>query len=521
LPRQPNVASVRQVADKQLKNEHKGWYDQVPLYDHFMVPSQQAVSQLRLDGKGALSQQLARALKTEILEGKHAPGAQMPATRTLATALRLSRNTVLTAYEMLSAEQLVVSRPGSGTRVTGATAAPKSRAARSSIVAQSRYSARARQLGAKTLGGGNPALRLDLQYGSPLVRPELFASWRRKQVAAAPRVGPRYPASQGLHSLRCAIVDYLLRRRGVECGPEDVIIVSGTQQALTLVARVIVDEGQSVVLEDPCYENARDALEAHGAKLVSVRVDSAGLVTDELPARPPRLIHVTPSHQFPSGAVMSLERRIQLLNYAAAHQCWIFEDDYDGELHYDQRPLAALRSLDVSKRVIYSGTFSKTLFPGLRLGYMVCPQALRNDLWRAKDLDDSGCSAIEQIALSSFLESRQYEKHLRKSLVELRKRRRVLLKGLSRHLGDQLRVDASHGGMHVVAWFRDLSYPDLTRLIALAAQKGLGLYPIHHYYQARPANPGLMLGFAGLTSHQLTNAIDLLGRCVHEISRAR
>jgi GntR family transcriptional regulator/MocR family aminotransferase len=486
-----------------------------------MVPSEQSVSQLRLDGKGALFQQLARALKTEILEGRHAPGSQMPATRTLATTLRLSRNTVLTAYEMLSAEQLVVSRPGSGTRVTGATATPKSRVTRSAIVAQSRYSARTRLLAAKTLGGGNPALRLDMQYGSPLVRPELFAAWRRKQVAAAPRVGPRYPPCEGLHSLRCAIVDYLLRRRGVECGPDDVIIVSGTQQGLSLVARVLVDEGQSVVIEDPYYESARHALLAHGARLVSVRVDSAGLVTDELPARPPRLIHVTPSHQFPSGAVMSLERRIQLLNYAATHRCWIFEDDYDGELHYDQRPLAALSSLDVSKRVIYSGTFSKTLFPGLRLGYMVCPQSLRSDLSRAKDLDDRGCSAIEQIALASFLESRQYEKHLRKSMIELRKRRRALLKGLARHLNDQLRIDASHGGMHVVAWFRTLSYTEVARLISHAAQRGLGLYPIHHYYQVRPAHPGLMLGFAGLTPNQLTSATDLLGRCVREISRAR
>jgi GntR family transcriptional regulator / MocR family aminotransferase len=240
-------------------------------------------------------------------------------------------------------------------------------------------------------------------------------------------------------------------------------------------------------------------------------------VTAELPARAPRLIYVTPSHQFPSGAVLSLQRRIELLKYASVNGCWVFEDDYDGEYHYDSRPLPALRSLDVAERVIYAGSFSKTLFPGLRLGYIVCPPALRDDLYMAKALDDLGCSSIEQAALATFLESRQYEKHLRKSLNELRIRRQALLDALSRHLGEFVDVSPSTGGVHLVVWFRQLSYAKLRRLIDYALQRGLGLYPIHPYYHKAPAIPGLMMGFAGLPPVQLNAAAALLASCLKDV----
>jgi GntR family transcriptional regulator/MocR family aminotransferase len=248
-----------------------------------------------------------------------------------------------------------------------------------------------------------------------------------------------------------------------------------------------------------------------------VRVDGEGLVTAELPARAPRLIYVTASHQFPSGAVLSLQRRIELLGYAAANNCWVFEDDYDGEYHYDNRRLPALRSLDVAERVIYAGSFSKTLFPGLRLGYLVCPPPLRNDLIRVKSLDDLGCSSMEQAALATFLESRQYEKHLRRSLTELRLRRDALLEALSRHLGTNIEISASAGGAHVVVWFRQLNYKTLRRLIEQALERGLGLYPIHPFYQTPPAMPGLMIGFGGLSPAQLNTAVALLAACLKEV----
>ena len=471
---------------------------------------------LQLDGRGPLSEQLARALKAGILEGRYAAGGWLPPTRTLATTLGLSRNTVLAAYELLGAEELAIAHPGVGTRVTSVTAYRKNVRPGKACAPQSRYSARARELGRITLGGGKEGKRYDLQYGSPRVRPQLFVSWRRKQIAAATRASTVYPAAEGLAALRSAIADYLLRRRGVKCTGDDVIVVGGTQQALTLTARLLVDEGQEVVIEDPHYQYAQHALFAHGAQLSPVRVDVDGLVTGELPSSPPRLIVVTPAHQFPSGVVMSLDRRVALLNYAAKHGCWVFEDDYDGELHYESRPIPALRSLDIAERVIYSGTFSKTLFPGLRLGYVVCPPALHQDMCTAKACDDIGCSSIEQTALATFLSSRLYEKHLRKSLIELRSRRQAVLTGIARYLGPHIERTTSNGGMHVVAWFRELSYADFDRLLARAAARSIGVYPIHPYYKKRPPRPGLMLGFAGLAPGQLMTAMALLGECLRE-----
>ena len=475
---------------------------------------------IRLDGEGALFEQLARALKKEILTGRFARGSLLPATRTLATAMGVSRNTAIAAYELLCAEQLTVAHPGTGTRVSDVKAPIATVTKEVPSEPQSRYSTRARLLAPIALAGGRAGWKYDLQYGAPLVRPKVFASWRRKQVAAAMRMGPLYPPADGLLTLRRAVAGYLLRRRGVSCAADNIIIVGGTQQAVTLSARVVLNEGDSVLLEDPHYQYARHALLAHGARVHGVPVDSEGMLVAALPKRPPRLIYVTPSHQFPSGVTMSLARRLALLSYAAKHECWIFEDDYDGEFHYEGRPLPALRSLDVNERVIYTGSFSKTLFPGLRLGYVVCPMALHRDFYRAKQLDDLGCPAIEQTALAAFLESRQYDKHLRESLVELRLRRNALLEGIELNLGDRVQIAASSGGMHVVVWFHELNWSAFARLLKHAAGRGLGLHPIHPFYQNRPSEPGLMLGYAGLSPEAIRTAIALLGRCLTELESA-
>jgi GntR family transcriptional regulator / MocR family aminotransferase len=472
---------------------------------------------IKLDGEGALYEQLTRALKNEILVGRFAAGSVLPATRTLAKTLGVSRNTAIAAYELLCAEQLAVAQPGFGTRVGDVKPPPASRAAPRFSEPQSRYSARARLLEPIALAGGRSSLKYDLQYGAPMVRPKVFASWRRKEAAASARVGPHYPQAEGLVALRRAIAGHLLRRRGVSCAPEDVVIVGGTQQALTLTARVVLDEGQSALLEDPHYQYTRHALLAHGARVLSVPVDSEGIITAALPKRPPRLIYVTPSHQFPSGVTMSLARRLELLSYAAKCDCWIFEDDYDGEFHYEGRPLPALRSLDVNGRVIYTGTFSKTLFPGLRLGYVVSPASLRQDFYRAKQLDDLGCSVIDQIALATFLESRQYDKHLRQSLVELCLRRKTLLDGIALHLGNRVQVAASSGGMHIVIWFHELKWTAFDRVLEQAARQGLGLHPIHPFYERRPPKPGLMLGYAGLQPDAIRTATMILGQIIRDV----
>src|SRR3984885_5521523 len=469
---------------------------------------------LALDKKGTLYDQIARALKLEILEGRIAAGSKLPSTRTLATALGVARKSVLQAYELLCAEELAIARGGSGTRV--AKVSPATRApARTRVVPLSRYATRARALPPITLAGSRVAdrPRYNMVYGEPLIDTALFHSWRRKLSAAALRAGPTYPAAGGYLPLRRAIADYLARRRGVLCNAADILIVAGTQQALAIVARVVLDPDDRVVVEDPHYQLALHSLLAYGAQVVSGRTDDEGLVVRELPQRRTRLVFVTPSHQFPSGVVMTLKRRLELLKWAARTASWIFEDDYDTEFHAGGRPIPALRSLDLADRVLYVGSFSKTLFPALRLGYIVCPAALRDALYKAKLLDDLGSPSVEQAALATFIQSRQYEKHLRKSVRELINRRRTVVEALQR-LASHIEIGPHQAGMHLVIWFRHLDFEDLDAFIERAKSLGLGLHPIHPYYRNRPARPGLLIGYAGLSVSQLKIAVELFARCL-------
>ena len=439
----------------------------------------------------------------------------MPATRVLAATLELSRNTVLGAYEVLRAEQLVMTQDRSGSRVVE-TARPidTGQGPRASSP-PSRYTARLRKLGPNTLGPIKAPLRYDLHYGEPLSDPRLFHAWRRKLSGAALAAGPRYPDAAGFLPLRRAIAEYLARRRGVICTADDILIVGGTQQAMTLAARVALDEGDAVAIEEPHYLFALQTLQAHGARLVRVRTDSNGMLTSELEKYQARLICVTPSHQFPSGAVLSLERRIELLGIAARQNSWILEDDYDSEFQYRSRPIAALRSLDFSGRIIYVGSFSKTLFPSLRLGYIVCPSGLRDDLYMAKRMDDLGSPVIEQAALATFMQSRQFEKHLRLTIAELDRRRTVLLEGLKLEAGDRVEIEGTHAGVHIVAWLPGMTYGQLGQLIELGIQRGLGLYPIHPHYRKPPPQPGLLLGYAGLSVDSLRQACKVFGECLN------
>ena len=471
---------------------------------------------IKFDQQGSLFEQLARASKREILEGRFKASSDLPATRKLAETLGISRNTVIAAYELLRSEQLVAAQAGYRTRVMNNTAAPAARASRTSIRAQSRLSARA-GLHSETLPGPKAALQYDLWYGDALTRPQLLASWRRKLVAASVWVGSRYPSQAiGLPSLRSAITKTLAAAAGA-CSPDDVVIVSGTQQAVCVVARTVLDEGQSAVIEEPHYRLARHTLLAHGARVTCVRVDSEGLVTSELPPRPPRLIFVTPSHQFPSGAVLSLARQSELLSYAAANDCWIFEDDYDGEFQYSDRPLPALRSLDVGERVIYSGSFSKTLFQDCASASS-CAQPVFAPI----------CAWQRSWRISGFIGGPGCPRRLfgeppiREASAQVAGRasqpppERCWMVWRETSKGKSI-SPISSSGMHLVVWFRHLSYKGLDRLVAHALEPGLGIYPIHPFYQTPPPRPGLILGFAALSPAQLQTAAALLASCLDKV----
>jgi GntR family transcriptional regulator/MocR family aminotransferase len=310
--------------------------------------------------------------------------------------------------------------------------------------------------------------------------------------------------------LRRAIADYLARRRGLICDANDIVIVSGTQQAMTLVTRVLLNEGDRAVVEDPFYQLAVQVLIAHGARISYVRTDMEGLCVGEIPDGPSRLAIVTPSHQFPSGVVMSTSRRIELLHWACKAGAWIMEDDYDSEFHGGARPLPTLRSLDMAERVIYVGTFSKTLFPGLRLGYIVAPSELLDDFVVAKRLDDVGSSVLEQMALATFMQSGLYERQLRRSVREVVVRRHALVEALRRRFRDQVEIGPHSAGMHLVLWFPNLSHERLAAGLARASAAGVSVQMLRPHCHAPPKWPGILLGYAALSATQIRSGVEVL-----------
>jgi len=475
---------------------------------------------IELDGQGPRYAQLIRALKAMILDGRLPAGARLPASRTLAREIDVSRNTVLAAYEQLQAEGFLLGRVGSGSYVAeiGSRAVSTRKAPFAALAAPlSPFARRAVAItdGSRIPGRQHAGLRYNLQYGVPLTNPALASAWRRELNRAAERAEFDYPDAQGLPLLRERICDYLARRRGVEAAPEDVLVVSGTQQAFALAARVLLDDGATVALEDPHYRGARQIFAAHGALVRGVRVDAEGLVPAALPARA-RLAVVTPSHQFPTGALLPLARRVELLAWASRSQAWLIEDDYDGEFRFGGRPLAALKSLDRDGRVLYIGSFSKTLFPALRLGYMVLPPALREAFRAAKWLEDRGSNTLEQAALAQFMAGGGFERHLRRAAQTLRVRRAAMLAGLKKHAGAAFDIVDSNAGMHVAAWLRSRSHADCERLAAHARERGLGLYTVAPYALRASLRPGLLLGYAALPPADIEAAMRLLGRCLRE-----
>jgi GntR family transcriptional regulator / MocR family aminotransferase len=481
-------------------------------------PDAEATVYLQLDGYGPSYAQLVRALKSAISDGSVAPGERLPPTRTLAQELGVSRTTVVTAYEQLETEGCIYSLVGSGSYVTEQQGANEQRIACSTAPkVTSRYAFRAAQARSASVARMHFDGRYDLQCGNPITNASLSTAWGRELARAAVYTPPQAADAQGTPALREQVARYLMHSRGIQVSAEQVLIVHGFQQAVTLAARVLVDEGDLVVMEDPRYFLAQQALTAHGARVLSVPTDVDGLITSALPEQAPRLLYVTPSHQYPTGSVMSLQRRRELLRYAEDKQSWILEDDYDGDFRYESKPLAALRTLDHADRVIYAGTFSKIMFSSLRLGYMVLPSSLVDDFINAKFLCDFSTSAIEQAALAHFMESGGFARHLMRASKTLKSRRDELIDGLRRYTGERLQLAASHAGMHLVAWMPNYSYAQCHELIDLAMERGVGLYPIAPYYQTPPPVPGLLLGYCSLPPADLRHAMQLLGECLDVI----
>lgn len=479
---------------------------------------------LILDGSGSLQSQVIRALKLAIASGALGRAPRLPPTRVLARELQLSRNTVIAAYEQLRAEGLVDAKVGRGSFIVQSfDPLPAIQSGPPTVEPQSEFCRRARQLHTPSeRRPGVPRVRFSFQYGVPYVNPALTSAWSKEIGRAAQYTPLNYPDPQGLLSLREAVSEYLARKRGVHVSADDVLIVHGTQQAVSLTAQVLLEAGDHVAIEEPQYAAIRKVLQIYGAQLQPIPVDANGMQVDLLPAGAPKLICVTPSHQFPSGSVLSAERRDALLAYASRHNCWVFEDDYDGEFRYDHKPLPALRSKDSAARVIYAGTFSKLLFPSLRLGYIVMPRALRNDFRTAKWAQDMGTGAIEQAALARFMAEGSFDRHLRAASNEMCERRTALLEGLyAVARNHNVEISDSHAGMHLVAWLNGIPRDAGETLLENAFRVGLGLHSVDRHFLTPPKRFGLLFGFCGISASQIRESLPLLSHCLDEAYRGQ
>ncbi len=484
-----------------------------------------------LDGEGPLYQQVYRAARRAILTAELAPRTRVPSTRALAKDLGVSRNTVILAYDQLLAEGYIATREGSGTFVatnlpddlTEAIRSDRSDKSPHEIFSPhlSSYAERIAPFSERqsvSWEARNTPLSFDFRYGRPNFFDFPHETWCRVLARRARRASVRqldYGPPAGREELRSAIAEYLWRSRGVVCTPEQVIVVNGSQQALDLAARVLIDPGDRVVLEEPHYPGAALAFEAAGAEIIPAELDADGMRVDSIPDDAAvRLAYVTPAHQFPTGVSMPMQRRLEVLSWAEKHGALIFEDDYDSEFRYSGRPVEALQGVDRAGRVLYAGTFSKLMFPALRLGYLVLPAALVAPVKTAKAVCDTGCPALEQLALADFMQEGHFERHLRRSRARNARRREALLKALDSHFGDRIEVSGVNAGLHILVWLRGIAARRVPALRRRAAEQGVGVYPVTPYYREPPKSAGLLLGFASLQEKEIEEGIAKLARIV-------
>lgn len=481
-----------------------------------------------------LYRQLYERLRAEILEGQLEAGARLPSTRSLASQLGVSRNTTALAYQQLLLEGYIESRVGDGTRVASVRpeqlqrlrgTATSRHASHTAAVQPGTLSRRGQLLvNAPYPGEMSANLRTPEATETPVFRAgqpdvshfphEIWARLVAKHARHSLGAFALYQHAQGYLPLREAIAAHIGITRGVHCSPDHIIVTAGSQGALDLVARVLLDPGDRAWVEDPGYLGARGALLAAGTSIVPVPVDGEGIMVEEgrQRYRDARLAVVTPSHQFPTAVTMSLGRRLELLQWARDVQAWVAEDDYDSEYRYSGRPLEALQGLDNDQRVIYIGTFSKVLFPSLRLGYLVAPAALVSGFVAARRFIDVHPPMLEQLALADFIAEGHFARHLRKMRLLYLERRDTLVAALRRELGDLVDVGVPEAGMHLVAWL-----PEGMSAQAVAQQlaaQGLHALPIISDDQRPYSRDGLVLGFASDSLEALRAGARRLERLV-------
>ncbi|HZA05117.1 MAG TPA: PLP-dependent aminotransferase family protein [Propionibacteriaceae bacterium] len=470
--------------------------------------------QLTLTGGTDLGSQLYRQLRDAVLDGRLRDGERLPATRELARDLAVSRNTVAGAYDRLTAEGFLAARVGAGTFVRTGSGRPRSRRSAPAGVITPRPVWRELVV-SSTSEEMTPAY--DFRIGIPDGRLFPVQTWRRllnRQLRTSMLTDARYRAPGGHPSLRAAIARHLGVSRSVHAAAEDVLVTRGAQQAVDLVARVLVEPGDCVVVEDPGYPPVRQLMRSLGARVVPVPVDDEGLVVHALP-RQARLVHTTPSHQFPMGVAMSLARRRELVEWAARHRAAVIEDDYDTEFRYTPRPLEPLQTLDRYGRVIYVGTFAKTMLPLLRTGFLVAPASLRPALLAARQLSDWHGDRPTEAALAAFLDEGFLARHIRRAGAAYAERRATLLAAVESYLADWFTPAPSAAGLHIALRSRPDATVDLAALVTSAAEADIGVQALSDF-SADGDHLGLVLGFGAMEAARIRPGVRKLARLVRQ-----
>ncbi|TVX85261.1 PLP-dependent aminotransferase family protein [Paenibacillus agilis] len=450
-----------------------------------------------------LYRQIYESYRTKILKGELQSGERIPSTRELSTQLQVSRNIIVEAYEQLFAEGYIVGRHGSGT-----------------FVAEGTYLETRHHNQMLSMLDPEPTIRLsseqhdmvDFRPGIPalaLFPRKIWMQLAQQECTHAPDEAWGYGKPEGLLKLRSILARYLLRTRGVVCHPEQLIITTGATQSISLITKLLLTPTSDVILEDPITHEIHTIFTQPGARLCPVPVDQQGMITHALPLHTrPGFVYVTPSHQYPLGGVLPIQRRVQLINFARTTDCYIVEDDYDSEFRYESAPISSLQGLDPD-RVIYIGTFSKILSPALRIGYLILPQTLIERGRNLKWLTDLHTPTWEQMILARFIEEGHLERHIAKMKKIYRKRRNHLIDSLTEKFGEQVTVLGHSTGLHLIAEFADILFT--TQLLERLEQCGVKVYPVEiHAIEKGKHLHRIILGYGNLSEEQIETGVQRL-----------
>ncbi len=476
------------------------------------------------DSEIPLYKQLYDKFRQSILDSKFSPGQKLPGTRSLAAELDISRNTVVMAFEQLLLEGYIKGKIGSGTFVNEIpdnilNIQEKVNRKKSGKKISTNLIA---QLGSPELLYRNTSIEeiIPFQNGVPDLNEFPIKTWLKINNQTTQKISSvelGYGDAAGYKPLREEIASYLRIFRAVNCSAEQIVIVNGSQQGLDLVMRVLLNLGDAVWLEDPGYFGARASMLFAGATIFPSPLDGEGLnieySSNKYPV--PKLIYTTPSHQFPLGLTMSAARRIQVLQYASKNNCWIIEDDYDSEFRYSGNPLPSLQGMDKNNCVLYLGTFSKVLFPGLRLGYLVLPDPEMVKIFvSAKSMMDRQSPAFEQIITSRFLKEGHFTKHIRRMRTSYKERQEFLISELEKELGDVIKVKTSDAGMHLIVWLPE-DFNDV-EIAKKAKENDLLVYPVSEYVLKFRQKPGLLLGYTAFDKAKLKTGVQKLKKILKQ-----